>query len=233
MPSDDHRQFGPSLVLRAILALGIFLSFLAVTLFLPARINWMGGWLFLLVFLIEMMVAVAYLWWKNPEIFVARSKIHSGTKGWDKAILLFLVASFVAIFPAAGLDHRFHWSATSPGLTMAGYILFSIGMFGSIWVYGVNKFAEPGVRIQTDRGHTVIDSGPYAVVRHPLYVASIFVVAGIPFALGSLWALVPVGAGTLILVVRTVFEDRMLQNELPGYKEYAGRVRYRLIPGVW
>ena len=106
-------------------------------------------------------------------------------------------------------------------------------VFLSTWVYSVNKFAEPGVRIQTERGHKVIETGPYAIVRHPLYLASLFLIGGIPLTLGSFWALIPVAVGTMVLLVRTALEDRMLHRELDGYKEYASRVRYRLIPGVW
>ncbi len=89
------------------------------------------------------------------------------------------------------------------------------------------------VRIQTERGHQVVDTGPYAIVRHPFYVAAFPLFAAMPLALGSYWALIPAAATGIVLAVRTAWEDRMLQNELPGYKEYAGRVRSRLIPGVW
>ncbi len=89
------------------------------------------------------------------------------------------------------------------------------------------------VRIQTERGHQVVDTGPYAFVRHPFYVASFPLFVGMPLALGSYWALIPAAVTGIALVMRTALEDRTLQNELPGYKEYASRVRYRLIPGVW
>jgi protein-S-isoprenylcysteine O-methyltransferase Ste14 len=97
----------------------------------------------------------------------------------------------------------------------------------------VNRHFEPTVRIQTDRGHTVIDTGPYALVRHPGYVAASLLVLGMPLSLGSYWASIPAILSYLLLVVRTALEDRTLQDELPGYKEYARRVRYRLLPGVW
>jgi protein-S-isoprenylcysteine O-methyltransferase Ste14 len=97
----------------------------------------------------------------------------------------------------------------------------------------VNKFAEPGVRIQTERGHKVVDTGPYAIVRHPMYLSAVILFSGIALALGSFWAVIPAAVVALVLVVRTALEDRTLQNELDGYKAYASRVRYRLIPGVW
>ena len=231
----EGQRISSGLFFRAILTVGGFLVLLGVATFLPAGdLRWVKGWLFLLVFLVLMAAAIVYLWYTNPDIFVARSRIHAGTKGWDKALPPFLLLSFVAIFPIAGFDAgRFHWSSVPAWLIVLGYILLGVGFFLSIWVYRVNKFAEPGVRIQTERGHKVIDTGPYAIVRHPLYLVALLMSGGIPLALGSLWALVSSAFGALVLVVRTVLEDRTLQEELEGYKEYTRRVRYRLIPGVW
>jgi protein-S-isoprenylcysteine O-methyltransferase Ste14 len=101
------------------------------------------------------------------------------------------------------------------------------------WAQAANKFFEPTVRIQADRGQQVIDSGPYAIVRHPGYVGGMLFSLGIALALGSLWALIPAFLASLVLVLRTKWEDQTLQAKLSGYKEYAQRVRYRLIPGVW
>jgi protein-S-isoprenylcysteine O-methyltransferase Ste14 len=226
-------RIGTAVLGQAILGLCGLLLFLCVAMFLPGGIGWTKGWVFLLVFVLQMAVASLYLWRTNPEIFIARSKIHAETKGWDKWVLAFVLFSFFAIFPMAGLDHRYAWSYAPLWLVVVGYLLFTLGMFGSVWAYRVNKFAEPGVRIQAERGHTVIDSGPYAIVRHPIYVAGFLIVVGIPLALGSWWALIPVAVATPILIVRTIFEDRLLQAELRGYKEYAARVRYKLVPGVW
>jgi protein-S-isoprenylcysteine O-methyltransferase Ste14 len=207
--------------------------FLAIIMFLTAGIGWRRGWLFLLVFSVFMVLSAAYLWRANPDIFVARSKIHQGTKSWDKVMLVLILASFFAIFVIAGLDARYGWSSVPPWLMVLGYVLFALGFAMSTWVYAVNKFAEPTVRIQFERGHKVIDTGPYAIVRHPLYAASFLLIAGMPLAMGSYWALVPVVVGILVIVVRIVLEDHVLQNELNGYKDYASRVRYRLIPGIW
>ncbi len=231
----DEQRITARTLWGAVLTLGGLLLFLGVVMFSSAgNIRWTKGWVFLLVFLIQMILAVLYLWRRNPAIFVARSKIHEGTKSCDKVVLLFLLISFLAIFPVAGLhDGRYHWSAVPPWGVVLGYVLFSIGFVVSAWAYGVNKFAEPGVRIQTERGHKVVDTGPYAIVRHPIYLGGFVLALGIALALGSLWALIPVAVATLIIVVRTVLEDRLLQNELEGYKEYASRVRYRLIPGIW
>ena len=218
---------------RSLISLAVFLLVLGLALFLPAGIAWTEGWIFLAVFVLQMAIAALYLWRKNPDIVVARSKFHAGTKWWDWVAVSFLLPSLMAIFPVAALDYRWHRSSVPLWVIVTGYVLLTIGMLGSIRVEAVNKFAEPGVRIQTERGHRVIDTGPYAIVRHPMYATAIPLFVGIALALGSYWALIPVAVASLVLIVRTALEDRMLQRELPGYQEYAARVRYRLIPGVW
>jgi protein-S-isoprenylcysteine O-methyltransferase Ste14 len=227
----DHSRIG--LLLRSALSLAVMLLVFALLLFLPAGIAWRRGWIFLLVFVVLTAFSCAYLWRANPDIFIARSKVHQGTRAWDKLLLIPILLSFFAIFLVAGLDARFGWSAVPDWLVLIGYILFAASYVLSTWVYAVNKFAEPSVRIQSERGQQVIDTGPYALLRHPLYAFSFFLVVGMALALGSWWALLPVAVGVIVILVRTVLEDRMLQNELDGYKEYASRVRYRLIPGVW
>jgi protein-S-isoprenylcysteine O-methyltransferase Ste14 len=223
------------MLLRSVLSLAGFVAFLAVALFLPAGdVGWVNGWAFLAAFTALTVPSIAYLWRVNPDIFVARGKIHAGTKGWDKAVVLALLLAFVAIFPVAGLDAgRLRWSAVPPWLVGVGYLLTVVGYLGSVWVYATNRFAEPTVRIQRDRGQTVISTGPYALVRHPLYLWSLLLFLGIPLALGSYWAVAPGAVASAVLVVRTALEDRALQAELEGYREYAGRVRHRLIPGIW
>jgi protein-S-isoprenylcysteine O-methyltransferase Ste14 len=229
----DKNNFRSRLLRRTTLSTVGFFLVLAVVLFLPAGIGWRKGWLFFLVFLAFMVLSARYLWRKNPEIFVARSKIHEGTRSWDKALLVLILTSFFAVFVVAAFDARYGWSSFPVWLVVLGYVLLTLGFILSTWVYAVNKFAEPSIRIQSERGQTVVHTGPYAIVRHPLYLFGIFLMAGVALALGSYWALVAVAIGSIVIVVRTVLEDRVLQNELEGYKEYATRVRYRLIPGVW
>jgi protein-S-isoprenylcysteine O-methyltransferase Ste14 len=231
----DGQQVSTAVLWRAVPAIALFLIFLGVVMFLPAGdLRWVNGWLFLLVFLALMIASIVHLWSTNPDIFIARRKIHEGTKGWDRVLMAFLLLSFYVEFPVAALDAgRFHASSVPLWLIVLGYVLFSVGFFGTDWVCSVNKFAERSVRIQTERGHRVIDTGPYAIVRHPMYLSSFFLFFGIPLALGSLWGLIPAAVAVLILVLRTVLEDKTLHEELEGYKGYAGRVRYRLIPGIW
>jgi protein-S-isoprenylcysteine O-methyltransferase Ste14 len=232
---DRTRPGAAIMLLRSVLSLAGFVLLLGVVLFLPAGdLRWANGWLFIAFFTAVTVPSIAYLWRVNPEIFVARSKIHEGTKGWDKVMVLCLLIAFFAIFPVAALDAaRFQWSDVPPWLVTVGYLLTTVGYLGSVWVYATNKFAEPTVRIQRERGQTVVSTGPYAIVRHPLYTWSLFLFPGFPLALGSYWAMVPAGIATIILVVRTAMEDRTLHAELEGYRDYARRVRYRLIPGVW
>jgi protein-S-isoprenylcysteine O-methyltransferase Ste14 len=218
---------------RATASLIGFFSLLAVVMFLPAGIGWWKGWLFLAVFLLQMGIAAIYIWRTNPDLFIARSRMQKGTKGWDRVVFYVLQVVLLAEFPVAALDDRYHWSSAPAWVIVVGYVLFTSGMVGCFWVLSENKFAEMSVRIQTERGHKVIDTGPYVVVRHPMYVACFLLFPGIALALGSFWALIPASLVSVILVVRTVLEDRTLQRELDGYKEYASRVRYRLIPGLW
>jgi protein-S-isoprenylcysteine O-methyltransferase Ste14 len=213
----------------------VTLIILAVLLFVPAgRITWTRGWLFLLVFTLLMFGAIVYFRRVNPQMFAIRSRVHPETKRWDKVVIGLLFLAMFAIPLVAGVDDgRFHWSSMSSLLVGLGYLLLITGWIGLAWAETVNPFFEPGVRIQTERGHHVIDTGPYAIVRHPGYVAASFMFAGFALSLGSWWALIPAGVGSLVLVLRTVWEDRTLHVELPGYATYATRVRFRLIPGVW
>ena len=204
-------------------------------LFVPAgSITWTRGWLFLLVFTLLIFGAIVYFRRVNPQMFAIRSRVHPDTKRWDKVVIGLLFLAMFAIPLVAGMDDgRFHWSSMSWLLVGLGYLLLITGWIGVAWAETVNPFFEPGVRIQTERGHHVIDTGPYAIVRHPGYVAASVMFAGFAVSLGSWWALIPAGVGSLVLVLRTAWEDRTLHVELPGYATYATRVRFRLIPRVW
>ena len=168
-------------------------------------------------------------------MLVARSQFHwRDQTPAHKVVFVLLVLLYIAIIQVAAVDAgRLRWSAVPLWLVISGYVLLLLGDAGCVWVLSVNKFAEPSVSIQADRGHQVIDSGPYAIVRHPLYAFAFFLCLGTPLALCSNWAFIPAALGYLTLIVRTAMEDRLLYDGLPGYKDYAARVRYRLIPGVW
>jgi protein-S-isoprenylcysteine O-methyltransferase Ste14 len=209
--------------------------YFALFMFLPAGTwTWTKGWLFLGVCLGTLAVVAWYLWRVNPEVVVARTDSHEGTKRWDKVLVPILLAVVYAIIPVAALDDgRFHWFPLDWWVVSFGYVLFLAGLGILTWAEAVNKFFEVTVRIQTDRGHKVIDTGPYAIVRHPGYVGGILFFVGPALCLGSVWALVPSGLASAVLILRTKWEDQTLQAELPGYKDYTQRVRFKLIPGAW
>ena len=234
--SDRGQPAAKRALRRGMIWFAAFIVLMALSMFLAAGdFGWLPGWIFLGVYLVMSAAVVAYLWRVNPEVVVARSNFRREGEGVaQRVIFVLLFVLFIAMFPVAALDAgRFHWSAVPPWLVGAGYLLTVLGMVGNTWVLSVNKFAEPSVRVQTERGQQVIDRGPYAVVRHPLYATAFLLCAGIPLALASYWALAPAGVAVVVIVVRTALEDRMLQNDLAGYRDYASRVRYRLIPGLW
>jgi protein-S-isoprenylcysteine O-methyltransferase Ste14 len=156
-------------------------------------------------------------------------------KPWDKVLApLMAVSVGFPLVIVAGLDHRFGWSPAFPlWLNILGFILIAVGYALAVWALVENRFFSSVVRIQTERGHVVCDSGPYRFIRHPGYAGNILPLPGIVLALSSVWTLIPAAVALIIAVVRTILEDRTLLEELPGYQDYAQRVRYRLIPGMY
>jgi protein-S-isoprenylcysteine O-methyltransferase Ste14 len=237
MTTELGRERRPERLDRRRLVLNLVWTLLALVLclFLPAGTwAWSKGWLFLAVLVASSVVVTLYLRRANPEVIAARVNRHEGTKRWDRILLGVFFPTVMAIPILAALDDgRFRWSRAPWWVGVLGYALLLAGMAGLTWAESVNRFFEPTVRIQSERGHTVIDTGPYALVRHPGYAAACLLFAGIALSLGSLWALIPAGLACLLLALRTRWEDRMLQEELAGYKEYTRRVRFRWVPGVW
>ena len=174
---------------------------------------------------------------RHPGLLAERQNMEKiqSAKAWDKVLapLMALSVSFPLVI-VAGLDHRFGWSPVFPlWLIVLGFLLVSLGYAFAAWALAENRFFSSVVRIQTDRGHVVCDSGPYRFVRHPGYAGNILALFGIVLALGSVWTLIPAAVASIIAVIRTVLEDQTLQEELPGYRDYARRVRYRLILGIY
>ncbi len=174
---------------------------------------------------------------RHPGLLAERGSFGNdrNVKSWDKVLspLMALSMSY-PLFIVAGLDHRFVWSPVIPTwLNILGFTLIVPGYTFAGWALAENRFFSSVVRIQTDRGHTVCDSGPYRIVRHPGYAGNVLALPGVVLALGSVWTIVPVILALIIAVMRTALEDKALQDELPGYRDYVRRVRYRLIPGVF
>jgi protein-S-isoprenylcysteine O-methyltransferase Ste14 len=172
----------------------------------------------------------------DREMLLVRAGKEKGIKKWDPFLagLAFLLFWPGATF-VAGLDYgRFHWSPSVPvPVQLIALLAFALGLAFAAWAMVTNKFFAKCVAIQTERKHAVITTGPYAYVRHPGYAGTLLAFITLPVALGSLWAFLPASAGLSLWVVRTFLEDRTLQKGLEGYSEYASRVRWRLIPGIW
>jgi protein-S-isoprenylcysteine O-methyltransferase Ste14 len=172
----------------------------------------------------------------NPELLVARLKVRrEGSKTWDEVLMRVANLTGMLLIPAvAGFDvGRYGWSNLDLVYALPGFALFIFGAVLIIWAMIVNRYFESTVRIQDDRDHEVISSGPYEYVRHPGYLSGIVWMSSIPLIIGSLYTFLPVMIYTAMMILRTHLEDRTLQDELPGYSDYAERVRYKLLPWVW
>ena len=171
----------------------------------------------------------------DDELLNERSKPGEGTKKWDKAILGLSLLTTIAMYIVGGLDSgRFHWSPGYYwGIPVVGIILTASGQLIFLVAQKQNKFFSSIVRIQTDREHVVCETGLYRVVRHPAYMGFIIQSLGFPLLFGSSWSIIPIGIMIILLITRTYLEDKTLLNELKGYREYAYKIRYRIIPGVW
>lgn len=206
-------------------------------LFVPAgTLNWPEAWLYLIV--LHSYVGVAALWLKknDPDRLKRRTSFArvKPVKGWDKIIMLVFGILFIALFSIAGLDAvRYRWSQTPFALKALGFVGLILSLILIFLVIRENAYASKIVEIQKDRGHKVITTGPYSFVRHPMYVGYILLFHCLPLALGSLYAFIPGSLMAIILIVRTNLEEKTLQKELKGYKEYTKKVKYRLLPGVW
>lgn len=211
------------------------LGFFAAIVFWPAgRIDWVQGWFYFGFVTANLFINYIYLRRANPELIEHRLRLGKGTKRWDKIWTALFTPVFLAIYVIAGFDAvRFQWSTMSAWLWPLGIALWLPGNALLTWSMGVNPFFEKTVRIQTERGHHVIDTGPYGFVRHPGYLGFFAWSLSTPLLLGSWWAFIPALLAIISLVIRTALEDRTLQRELTGYREYANRIRYRLIPGIW
>ncbi len=213
----------------------IWPALLAGTLYLASgEWNWPVAWIYLLMY--ALILAGGTLVINHSEDFLQeRTQMKENTKAWDRVLAgpAFSVLWF-AIYVVAGLDKRYGWvGEISLGAQVAAVMLAGLGYLLPVWAMATNRFYSRFVRIQTDRGQTVVTTGPYRLLRHPGYAGIIVFMLASALALGSLWALIPSGIVAALLVVRTALEDRMLQAELPGYAEYAQRTRRRLVPGVW
>jgi protein-S-isoprenylcysteine O-methyltransferase Ste14 len=208
-----------------------FLILAAILFVSSGRLDWVWAWAYLGVGVSIVVINALVL---PPELIAERGQIKEDTKGWDKVLGAFIGIPTLGTVIVAGLDKNFEWSPQLDWVIQVIALVFyalAQGLFS--WAMASNKFFSGTVRIQDDRGHTVATGGPYQYVRHPGYVGYITSWIATSLTLGSLWALIPAGLVMGLMVVRTALEDRTLQEELDGYKEYTQQVRYRLLPGIW
>jgi len=207
---------------------------MALLLFLPARtIHYWQAWLYLLIFTGSSLVLTLYLMKNDPALL--RRRMSGGPTAerepTQKLIMLFASLGFVALLVVPALDRRFGWSDMPTYVALAGDILVAVGFYGIYLVYRENTFTSATIELAQD--HRVISTGPYAIVRHPMYANGSLFLLGTPLALASYWGLAPFAATMPFLIWRLVDEERFLAQRLPGYADYQKRVPYRLIPRVW
>jgi protein-S-isoprenylcysteine O-methyltransferase Ste14 len=224
--------FKPADFIKAIVVLAILVGSMAG---LAGRWDWWAGWAFLGAYTVYSLVLFGWLSGIDPELVRERQQdADERNQPYERVILPIMVMLELALLVVAALDSgRFGWTTVPVWARGIGWTLLAVTGMILPWVFRTNTFASGVGRIQDDREHHVITSGPYRYVRHPMYAGVIAGFVGLPLALGSWWALIPGGLLAVLFVLRTAFEDRMLHNQLPGYDAYALRTRFRLFPGIW
>lgn len=206
----------------------------AVLFFSAGRLDWVMGWALVGITLAWTTATALVVIPRNPELLAERVGPKKGTKTWDTVIMSIIGLATITRCIVAGLDVRFDWTTgVSLPLQVAMLAVAVLGYTLVVWATAANAFFAQTVRIQRERGHAVATGGPYQFMRHPGYAGTILFELTVPVMLGSWWALVPGSLVALLIIIRTALEDRTLQKELDGYQEYAKRVHYRLLPGIW
>jgi len=214
--------------------MALFLVFAVILFAAAGTLNWIRGWVYFLYLLFIEVCTLIVLARRAPETLNQRGALHAGVKTFDKVFMAVWLVLVLITPLVAGLDAvRFRWSSMPIATLYVGAALvFVVSVFGT-WAMVENEHFEQFVRIQTDRKHRVVTSGPYRIVRHPGYAGSILGALGVPLMLGSWWTFAPAGAVILLFIIRTKLEDQKLRKELEGYEAYAQRIRFRLLPGIW
>lgn len=197
---------------------------------------WPSGWAFLVLFTLVSLVLTLWLARADPGLLAERMKspIQKGQKPWDRVFLGILSVVYAGWLALMALDaRRFGWSDVPLSLQIVGALLIVASYAGIAWVFPTNSFAAPVIKLQAERRQTVVSTGPYAVIRHPMYAFAIWQFVGMPLMLGSWWGLALVPPLVAAIAWRTLGEEKMLREELAGYEAYARRVRWRYAPGMW
>ncbi len=230
---ESHRALMRKLIRRTTLSL----VFLGVILFGAAgTLNWPEAWIYLALTAAMSFGGGLWLAPHDPALLRERlgSLIQRDQKRWDKILMAVMLVLWTGWLILMALDaKRFHWSEIPLALQVVGVALICFGCYVVWLTFRANSYAAPVIKIQKERGHLVVSTGPYGYVRHPMYAGALLFIAGVPLLLGSWWGL-GAGAGLVVLIaMRAVLEERTLAAELAGYADYAARVRYRLVPHLW
>ncbi len=227
----DHMNNLIILTIRTFLIGAIVLG---VLLFLPAwTLTYWQAWVFIVVFMGSANAIGVYLTLKDPELLERRKKGGPAAEQnmAQKIIISIALIGWVILLVLCGLDHRFTWSAVSLPVSLVGNVLIMLGFLIDFFVFKENSYGAS--TIETFEDQKVISTGLYALVRHPMYMGVLFMMIGVPLALGSWWGLTVLVLILPVLIWRILDEEKLLKKDLPGYREYAQKVRYRLVPYLW
>jgi protein-S-isoprenylcysteine O-methyltransferase Ste14 len=210
------------------------LIMLGLTIFLPAwTLDYWQAWILVAIFFACTLAVTLYLMKNDPKLLERRVKAGVGAEQErsQNIIQAFAALVFIAIFVVSALDHRFSWSTVPPSLIALGDVLIVLGFYLVFLVFKENTFASGTIEVGAEQ--KVIATGPYALVRHPMYVGALVMLVGVPLALGSLWGLIAIVPMVAVLIARLLDEEKFLAKNLAGYSEYQGKVRHRLLPLIW
>jgi protein-S-isoprenylcysteine O-methyltransferase Ste14 len=219
---------------RTILGFAKLIAGLGLFLFVPAwTLNFWQAWVYLFLFTVSAALMSGYLWVKDPQLLERRVKAGPGAEKESRQQLIQVLASlaFAGLLVLPSLDYRFSWSEVPFVGVVAGDLLVALGFYIIFNVFKENTFASATVEMAPQQ--KVISTGPYAIVRHPMYSGALVMLFGTPLALGSCWGLLPFVAITFIIRWRLLQEEKFLTKSLPGYSDYCHKVKYRLVPSIW
>lgn len=223
-----------SLKIKTLLGFVELIAIIGLFIFAPAgSFNFWQAWVYSIIFIMSSATITVYLWKRDPELLARRVEVGpvAEKEKTQKIIQVFASLLFISILIVPSLDHRFGWSNVPLYIVIIGDILVVLGFFLVFLVFKENTFAAATIEIATDQ--KVITTGPYSMVRHPMYSGALIMLFGTPLALGSWWGLLVLIPFTLIIILRLLDEEKFLSQKLTGYNEYCQKVCYRLIPFLW
>jgi protein-S-isoprenylcysteine O-methyltransferase Ste14 len=222
------------LVIRAFAGLLFLLIVMAIIIFVPAwTLDYRQAWIFLVVFFVPPLLITIYLMKHDPKLLERRTTAGPGAEQERIQNIIQALAglAFIAIFIVSALDHRFGWSTVPAYVTALGDVLVIFGFYLVFLVFKENTFASGTIEVVAEQ--RVISTGPYALVRHPMYIGALVMLVGVPLALGSWWGLLAIIPMIIVLILRLLDEEKFLAKNLAGYRDYQSKVRYHLFPLIW